>query len=162
MRRQIVNFEGRQISLHQDAYTTEINNLHDGLNGETVFEASGHDLKSNEVVMVTWEINHPDFDSLDDLSDACDWGSPIRATVIDDECEDAHKCYLCGEYELFEHGVEVDPDGVSEFICCGCIEAEAPSPTEETKLAYEIYCGNEEMTEESRRVLTEAVNASRN
>ena len=78
--------------------------------------------------------------------------------MIDDECEDTCKCYICGDYELFEHGVILK--GSSDFICCGCIEAEGQGelPKEISELARKIHDGWVEMTGENRRILTEAIN----
>lgn len=146
MLRQTVEFEGREISLHENAYIEQID-------GETVYTTLGHDVKTGELVRVVWDIESPDADP----EDQCSWNRPQGVNVIDDECEDTCRCYICGEHELYEHGV----DAGEEFICCGCIDAEdnGELPREITELAYKIHDGWAKMTEENRRVLTEAVNA---
>lgn len=146
MLRQTVEFEGREISLHENAYIDQID-------GETVYTALGHDVKTGHLVRIVWEIESPNADP----EDQCNWNRPESVNVIDDDYAEPCRCYICGEYELYEHVVNTG----EEFICCGCIDAEDTGelPREITDLAYKIHDGRAEMTEENRRILTEAVNA---
>lgn len=72
-----VKFEGKEITLTQEAYLT-------GTQEAPYYEATGTDQEGNEVT-VKWEIK-PQWLSedgtlngeLEDESDACDWDSPVE------------------------------------------------------------------------------------
>ena len=60
----ILEWEGVELRTIQNPY----------LNDDT-YKATAIDHNDDEYEIV-WEINHPDFDSLEDESEACDWDSP--------------------------------------------------------------------------------------
>lgn len=74
---QKVNFEGKEITLTQDAYL-------DGTHAAPHYQAAGVDAAGNEVI-VKWEILEHWLNEdgslngeLEDESDACDWDNPVE------------------------------------------------------------------------------------
>jgi len=50
------------------------------LNGDN-YIANAVDQDDNEY-KITWEINHPDFENLEDESEACDWDNPVSVEKL--------------------------------------------------------------------------------
>ena len=50
------------------------------LNGDN-YIANAVDQDDNEY-KITWEINHPDFENLEDESEACDWDNPVSVDKL--------------------------------------------------------------------------------
>ena len=70
-----VTFKGKKYVLTQDAWV-------DGVQGrESYYKAAAEDAEGNEY-MVYWNITHPDFNNLEDESEACDWDNPIDVAKI--------------------------------------------------------------------------------
>lgn len=66
----IIEWEGIELRTTQDPY----------LNNDE-YTAIAVDSKNNEYE-ITWEINHPDFENLEDESEACDWENPIKVVRL--------------------------------------------------------------------------------
>lgn len=68
------NHNGKTITLIQDAYA-------DGGIDHTYYTAAAEDADGNQY-QVNWTITHPDFESLEDESEACDWDNPSSIELI--------------------------------------------------------------------------------
>lgn len=68
----IVISGGKELRTTQDPYVID--------NGET-YRAMAIDQENNPY-MIEWEVNHPDFENLEDESEACDWNNPITVNKI--------------------------------------------------------------------------------
>lgn len=66
----IVTVDGTELRTTQEPY----------LNGEN-YTANAVDQDDNEY-KINWEINHPDFENLEDESEACDWDNPVEVEKL--------------------------------------------------------------------------------
>lgn len=68
----IITVEGIEYRTTQHPYLAD--------NGEQ-YVAQAVDMHDNEYT-ITWDINHPDFENLEDESEACDWDNPVSVDVL--------------------------------------------------------------------------------
>ena len=66
----IVTVDGTELRTTQEPY----------LNGDN-YTANAVDQDDNEYKII-WEINHPDFENLEDESEACDWDNPVSVEKL--------------------------------------------------------------------------------
>lgn len=68
------------------------------------YKATGADSYGN-VYNIVWEINHPDFENLEDEADACDWDNPI---AVERESSVTPKPFTTSREEMIQHRYDVD------------------------------------------------------
>lgn len=66
----IIEWEGIELRTIQDPYLAD-----------DVYKSVAVDSDNNEYE-ITWEINHPDFENLEDESEACDWDNPLTVVSL--------------------------------------------------------------------------------
>lgn len=59
----------------------ELRTIHDPYLDNDVYKTVAVDQHDNQYEIV-WEINHPNFDELEDESEACDWDKPISVVSL--------------------------------------------------------------------------------
>ena len=66
----IIEFDGTELRTVDNPY----------LDGN-VYKAIAVDQYDNQY-QITWKINHPDFENLEDESEACDWDKPVEVEKL--------------------------------------------------------------------------------
>ena len=68
----IIELEGKEYRTTQEPFVND-----EG----TEYKAHAVDEANNEF-MIVWDINHSDFENLEDESEACDWDNPVRVIKL--------------------------------------------------------------------------------
>ena len=70
----ICKFEGTEYRTTEEPYYAGVSE------GKKIYKACALDESDNNFV-ISWEVNHPDFENITDEDNACDWNKPIRVAI---------------------------------------------------------------------------------